>query len=518
MIRIALVLVLLTLSIPEGSAQEPFQGMRYRSPTDANTLVMINADKMFKSPVADRERWDARRKAAYDAGLSALPPDAKEVILAGRNDHEFGKSIWEMALMRLEGDRAVTTVAQRYGGTMDTVEGRTAAKLPNDRYIVQLSKDMLGTYTPANRQDVSRWLRRTDKISTNASYSPYLAQAFKYATDVGTPIIMAMDVSDTISPTEVKARLSGYAESLREAGVDLSEVDVDELSKLLSEVQGITLGVTVKEDSVGAIRVDFKGPPGLLEKIGKPLLIQILQKQGAMIDDITDWTPSVYGNTFFLQGKLSTDGTRRIMSVLELPHELSNAMQSASSPGSDQEGSAKRIAAQQYYNSVTTLIEDLRIKPKRDHVKTFGQAAMWYDRYARKIDSLPILGVDEELLTFGSNIAELFRTAEMQMKGVGMRASSRRASNNPVSGGFSYSSGGYRAGWGYTSGGYGDQGYTVRMGPGQASLQAKGRTDAIITREERQKGAASVQQIWQTIDHETYAVRRHMTEKYQIEF
>ena len=143
---------------------------------------------------------------------------------------------------------------------------------------------------------------------------------------------------------------------------------------------------------------------------------------------------------------------------------------------------------------------------------------MWYDRYARKIDSLPILGVDEELLTFGSNIAELFRTAEMQMKGVGMRASSRRASNNPVSGGFSYSSGGYRAGWGYTSGGYGDQGYTVRMGPGQASLQAKGRTDAIITREERQKGAASVQQIWQTIDQETYAVRRHMTEKYQIEF
>lgn len=518
MIRIALILILLAISIPEGGAQEPFRGMRYRIPTDANMLVLINAEKMFDSPVADRERWGARRKAAYEAGLSALPPDAKEVILAGRNDHEFGKSLWEMALIRLEGERSVSSVAKRYGGSMDNLEGRTAAKLPNDHYVVQLSKDLLGTYTPANRQDVSRWLRRTDSVSTDAKYSPYLVQAFKYATEVGTPIIMAMDISDTLSPDAIKAKLLSYAEPLKAAGVDVSGVSIDELSKLIGGVQGITLGVSIKDDAIGAIRVDFKGPPGQLATIGKPLLIEILKKQGAMIDDFENWTPSVVGNTFLMQGKLSVDGTRRVMSVLSLPHQLSDAMQSASSPGSDQEGSAKRIAAQQYYNSVTSLIDDLRIKPKRDKVKTFGQAAMWYDRYARKIDNLPILGVDEDLLNFGSNIAELFRTAEMEMKGVGMRASNRRAGNNASSGGYSYSSGGYRAGWGYTSGGYGDQGYTARLGPGRASLQEKGRTDAIITRQERTKGASSVQQIWQTIDQETYAVRRHLTDKYQMEF
>ncbi|MCA9140621.1 MAG: hypothetical protein KDB00_27805 [Planctomycetales bacterium] len=513
MIRIALlVFASLVFSVPHCLAQTPFSGMRYRVPTDANTLVMINADKMFNSRVADRERWDARRKAAYDAGLSALPPDAKEVLLAGRNDHEFGKSIWEVALVRLEGDRDVSTVAQRFGGSMDNLEGRTAAKLPNDHFVVQLSGDLLGSYTPANRQDVSRWLRKTDSVSTDAEYSPYLVQAYKYAAEVGTPIIMAMDVRDTLSPSEVKSRLAGF-EAVKEAGIDL-----DELTKLISGVQGITLGVTVTDKTVGAIRVDFSSSPALLAKIGKPLLIAVLQKQGAMIDDVFDWTPAVSGNTFLLQGSLSTDGTRRVMSILELPRELSESMQLASSPGSDPEGSAKLIAAQQYYNSITTLIEDLREKPKRDKVKTFGQAAMWYDKYARKIDNLPILNVDEELLNYGANIATLFRDAEMAMKGVGMRASNRRASNDAGSGGYSYSGGGYRAGYGYNGGGYGDYGYTASVGAGQASLREKGRTDAIITKQERTMGAASVQQAWQMIDQETAAIRRAMTEKYQTEF
>jgi len=45
---------------------------------------MIDAGKLFGSPLADRERWDARRKAAFEAGVSPLPPDASAVLLASR--------------------------------------------------------------------------------------------------------------------------------------------------------------------------------------------------------------------------------------------------------------------------------------------------------------------------------------------------------------------------------------------------------------------------------------------------
>ena len=511
MTRIVL-LVSLLLSAPLAGAQSPFAGMKYRIPTDANTMILINAEKMFNAPIADRERWSARAKAAYDSGLSALPPDASQVILAGKTDIEYNKSVWELALVRLKGERNVASVAQRYGGSMDTIEGRTAAKLPNDHFVIQFSDTLFGTYTPANRQEAARWLRKTDTVSSSAKLSPYLEQAFGYAAKVGTPIVMAMDVADTFPPEYVRERVKTF-EILEQAGVDL-----EGLAKLITGVQGITLGITVGEKSIGAIRVDFKDAPTALAEVGKPMLIEILRRSGAMIDDIENWTPAVSGNTFLLQGDLSTDGTRRVMSVLELPASLAESMDLASSPGSDPEASKALLATQQYYNSVTTLVEDLREKPKRDKVKTFGQAAAWYDRYARKIDNLPILGVDEAVLNYGSNIAELFRQAEMAMKGVGMRSSNRRASNNPGSGGYYYSGGGYRAGMGYHGAMYGSAGYSVSLGPGRASLQEKGRTDAIISRQERTKGAASVQQIWQVIDQETAGIRRAMTEKYQVEF
>ncbi|MDA9858685.1 hypothetical protein N9D23_11250 [Rubripirellula sp.] len=491
-------------------AQAQFKGMRARIPADANTLVLINAEKMFGSRVASREHWESRRKAAYENGISALPPDATEVAIAGRSDHEFGESIWELALVRLSKERNVTTVAQRFGGTMDTIEGRSAARLPNDLFVLQMSPEMLGSYTPANRQDVSRWLRSTN-INSGDQLSPYLEQAFTYATKVGSPIIMAMDVEGVVSPTRIKQRIEENP-VLKAAGLP-----TEQLVKLLSGARGVTLGVTMGDESVGAIRVDFKESPEILASIGKELMINVLQHQGAMIEDFRNWTPSIEGNTFLLRGTFSTNGIRRVMSVLELPPALHDSMFDAASPGSDPEGNAILLATEQYWNSVTSLVDDLREKPKRDHVKTFGQAAMWYDKYARKIDRLPILNVDQEMLDYGVYVASAFRDAEAAMKGVGMRSSLRTASNNPSSGGYYATMGGYRANSGYGPS-YGPQGVTMGVGAGRASINEKGRTDAIIRGQERTAGAASVQQIWQGIDETTAAVRRSMVQKYKTDF
>jgi hypothetical protein len=510
--RIVVSLLLAGTLIP-GLAQAQFTGMRSRIPKDANTLVLFNTEKMFGSPVADRERWDARREAAYQAGISALPPDATEVVIASRTDHEFGKSIWELGMMKLSAPRNVLTVAQRFGGTVDEIEGRSAARLPDDHIIVQLTDTIMASHTPAERQSVSRWLRSTDTTQPGEKLSPYLERAFDYATEVGTPIIMAMDLEGAISPDEVKRRMETF-----ELFQDLN-VPADQIAALISGIHGITLGISLQEDTIGAIRVDFADSPAILAEIGKPLLIEILGRQGAMIDDIHDWTPSLSGNTFTLRGKMGTNGVRRVMSVLELPATLTTAIQHATSPGADPEGTQKLLATQQYYKSVNTLIEDLREKPKRDHVKTFGQAAMWYDRYARKIDLLPIMGVDEEMLDFGTQIASAFRDAEMTMKGVGMRTSQRTASNNPSSSGYYSSFGGYRTGMttmGYSM--FGQESVGVSLGPGRASLIEKGRTDAIIRGEERTAGAATVQQIWQAIDELNAKVRRSMTAKYSADF
>ena len=472
--RLILATLLLTFSLSQLTYGQ-FTGMRPRIPKDANTLILFNTDKMFGSKVADRENWKARRDAAYQAGLLALPPDATEVALAGRMDIEYGDTVWELALVKLLNDRNVSTVAARFGGTMDTIVGRSAARLPNDQFVVQISSKLMGAYTPANRQDVSRWLRSTD-VTTPQKLSPYLERAFDYATKVGTPIVMAIDLEGHISPDLIKDRLG------RMAAMEGIDAPIDQIAKVIEGVRGATLGVTLQDKTVAAIRVDFDSSPEVLAEVGKPIFIEVLERSGAMIEDIRDWEPSVSGNTFLLRGTLTDNGARRVLSVLELPRSLSDALHDAQSAGSDPEGTAKMLATKQYYNSVTTLIEDLRGKPKRDRVKTFGQAAIWYDKYARKIDHLPILGVDPDLLQYGTRIASMFREAEGVMKGVGMRTSMRTASNNPSSGGFSYSVDGYRANSGYWGVNFGPSSSQISLGPGRASLQEKGRTDAIIPR------------------------------------
>lgn len=514
MIRLFSSSLLLVLFLVPAAAQRPFDGMKNRIPGDANTLVLINVEKMFGSQVADREGWNLRRKAAYDAGVLALPPDAKEVVIAGRADHEYGHTLWELGMMKLDKERNVSTVAQRYGGSMDNIEGRSAARLPNDHYVIQISPTLLASYLPANRQDVARWLRNTDQTVVGVGLSPYLEEAFEYATKKAqAPVVMAMDIEGAISADEVKRRVSEL-ESLKNAGTS-----VDQVAQLIHGTRGITLACTMGAEAIGAIRVDFAESPKILEGIGKPLLIEILSRQGAMIDDFQDWAPSTEGNTFLMRGTLSTDGARRIMSVLELPQTLAHSMQEAQSPGADQEGSKKLIATQQYFSSLTALIEDLRDKPKGGRAQTFGQAAMWYDKYARKIDRFPILNVDEDLVNFGNSVASMFRDAEMAMKGVGMRSSLRTASNNPSSGGvMMQATMGYRGGTGYSGGLYGDPGMQAGISAAQASLIEKGRTDAIIRGQERTQGAATVQNIWQGIDEGLAKMRQQLTLKYQVEF
>ena len=92
--RLVFVAILLASTLVPQVVSAQFTGMKYRIPLDANTIVLINADKMFGSRVADAGRWAERRQAAYDAGILALPPDATEVVIAGRLDFR----VWRVRL------------------------------------------------------------------------------------------------------------------------------------------------------------------------------------------------------------------------------------------------------------------------------------------------------------------------------------------------------------------------------------------------------------------------------------
>jgi len=81
-------------------------------------------------------------------------------------------------------------------------------------------------------------------------------------------------------------------------------------------------------------------------------------------------------------------------------------------------------ASQAYFQSVSTLLDDLRkeFDTNRDARRTLAPTYM--DRYGRRIDRLPILNVDPELLAYGASVSASLRgTAVTTRKaGVSVRA------------------------------------------------------------------------------------------------
>ena len=241
-----------------------------------------------------------------------------------------------------------------------------------------------------------------------------------------------------------------------------------------------------------------------------------------MIEDIENWNAKTDGNTLVVSGPISAGGIRRSLSVLELPASLASAMDVAGGDGSSQgdANSLARLASQQYYKSIEALLEDLRDEKRDKKTYTAGSVALWYDKYARKIDNLPILNVDDDLLSYGSDVAELLRGGETALKGVGMRTSLRTGENDGNTGYnsvYGYQEEGSRYG-GY--GGYGGyrSGYAVGYTNPYYANREKGRSDMLIRSQEQTRGAASAQAMWMQIDKATADIRRVMTQKYKSEF
>src|SRR6266446_9058563 len=176
---------------------------------------------------------------------------------------------------------------------------------------------------------------------------------------------------------------------------------------------------------------------------------------------------------------------------------------------SDSSGSLKPEAAvaasQRYFSSVKTMLDDLQ----QQKVKTYKQQSYWYHQFAEKIDELPMLNVDEDLLKYGSSVSTTLRgmcnlstNVDVAQQGIRMNMGETMVSVPPSS---SYYGNGN--GWGY---GYGTPGYTTSVNNyGMASnmIAASAGGEAAI----RNK-------TWQNIEEATTKIRQQMTQKYQVEF
>lgn len=473
---------LLVTLVSEVAAGAQFDELLNRIPGSANSMVVIDVSAMHASALARKEGWQKKHEAAYVERPIFLPPEAEKIIIAAQLNLANGlRQNWELAVMDLKEPISMRSIARAEGGYVDSINGLHAAWTPSDAYFVRLNTSNMGVMYPANRQAVSRWADFGRK-STSPVVTPYLIQATKLVRPGGPQIAMAFDLNDITQPHKLQENLK------QSATLKGNEPKVKELFELISGIQGATFSVKIGSGADGEIRVDFDSETAKFANFAKPLVLEVLDSYGVHLDDLEKWKPELKGKSLILSGPISNDGMRRVFSILEIPTtKFSELKDEDISPGSPEQVANVSLT---YFKSVTVLIDDLRkyLKTNRDnHV-------VYMERYARKIDRLPILNVDDDLLAYGSQVAETLRSIALAKRGAGARTGVR---NSSVYGNYSYN---YGSGNNY----YGQR--------SSANVKIQNRA------EEHAKATGVRFTSWKEIEDATASIRREMTKRYQIEF
>jgi hypothetical protein len=390
----------------------------------------------------------------------------------------------------------------------------------------------LGAFGPGNRQLVSSWLQQKD-----LELSPFLQEAVRFE-DGGTEIILAIDATDALTPALVEQRLTAS----KETALASSKLSVQEIARLVSSLKGVMLGITFGKQPYGKIKIDFGQDVTALSDIAKPLVLDALANHGALIDEMSQWQLEMKGTSIYLGGNLGESGLMRISSLINLPthalHAPATGGGTPSAAGADTTAQAQAAPnqeqvvqekTQQYFKSVEGLLRDLR--SQKGEARTIGQIGVWFGTYANRVDRLPILNIDQQMLQYGQYVAQQLRNCSMAIKGYGInkRVAEVNADNNaaPFGGVLGDSASDYYANGAYGRPlGYGAAyGWASRQGAAGTAYWA-GRSEmrqAMAARTaadvQLKAGAAGqVQQIMEQLSEAHEKIRVMMTEKYKVEF
>ena len=444
-----------------------FDDLLRRIPGSANSLVLIDVDGLYRSPMAMQKGWKEKVATKWDQVPILLPPEAKRFVLASHLDPVNQlKSDWEIAVIDLAEPLSLNSIARAEGGYVDSIDDVPAVWTPTRAYIVQLEKPLLGMVYPDDRQAVSRWLTlmKSDQL---APLSPYLKEAAKRVRSGG-QVVLAIDLSNLVQPHRVDRWLK---ESTFLAD---KKVSPKVIAEAIANLRGMTLVILFHSQAMAEARVDFGQNVESLRPVAKELVLAAMERAGAAVLDPQAWKVTVENKSIILRGTLSEAGLTRISGLLELPttkfSTLAKESQSKEDPGKPTAEASKR-----YFKSLEKFIADLS-----DGLRTEAKTA-WLEKTARKIDQMPVLRVDDELMTFAAGVSKSLRDMAEQGRNVGRRFSVSQAQ---MYGNFGY---------------YGDSRLTQ-------TAQEQGASGEV-----RSRGM-------QGVNNSLGDMRRKMTKKYNVQF
>jgi hypothetical protein len=485
-------LLLLTAA---GSAAANFMELLRQAPESANTLILIDVERMLMSPIAIKEKWRDKANSSASSQSDSLhfPINSKRYMLASKlNFASAFENIWDVGLIETIAEIALPYLAKMEGGYLDKMDGQEVAYSPRNAFLVLLKPTILGVSFPANRQDLRRWLRAV-KRRDEPQVSEYLQNAVTLAHGKD-QIVAAFDLEDLFTSRQVRDQLHN-AESL--AGKD---VDLDVLTKVLTSMKGVTITVEAADRLNGKIQVDFAESPTPLKPVAKALIFEVLSNRGMLLDDeIQNWAIRFEAHAVTLEGRLSTMGLRRLTDLIPIPAETlalpaADIKGGAINPGSANPGStedSKASISKKYFQHISLLLDTLRSEVNESKSAILTRRLL--DKGALEIDRLPVLNVDEDLIAYGTGVSATLRNMRNLSKNTALDTTYRQAEMAGNQGGYGY--GGF----------YG----------GGTSLSL---STSVLRKQETAVLQANELAVFTMLQEKTAEIRKKLTLKYKVEF
>jgi hypothetical protein len=487
----AIAVGLLVLGAAATAARANFKTMGDRLPAGSNAIIAVNVEKVLATPMAQTEQWAQTSAAAWANQPLMIPPGASRVLMAAEVRTDSMEPYWELSLIEMNKLPDMKQLAQAERGHVDRIWDKDSVFSPNNAYFVAMDPKTLASITPANRAAIAKWLRAPTTQPSRAGVSSDYLQKVLAGLNDQTHIVMAMDLEGAFGVPRIRRWLDDN---------DIKGIDpkmLDEAARILGTMNGITLNVAINADARGRAIVDFDRDATMLAPAAKQIMAGVLDAAGMHLDDLDQWNFAAVGKQVTMDGPLSTAALRKLLSIVQSPLPAATvAAAPGAGAGADTNPADPAAASQRYYKAICTMLDNFRPG------SSASESATWARATSKRIEQLPILNVDPQLVQWGALV-----TTKLKQAGAAMAVTQTQV-NARVAGVLDPA---YNAGY-YDN----DNVYHAEIARGELENANRQRRQAAL--EQKAQAQEQTLRLLAEIADTRPAIRQAMVEKYRAEF
>lgn len=460
-------------------------------PADANVVVAVDVAKALETPLAKERYWAATLQLRYSEKQTRILPSSEKQLMAASFDSATNRTQWEVLLIDIPAVPSTKDLAAMTGNKAEKINGFDVIPSRQGGYIVRIDNDFVAVRNPGNRQAVTRWIR--DSEAPGAGISAYLKESLRTGNGDDTFLVVAADLDGMLSAEKIRAAV-GNLRSLKK-----TDINHDQAAALIAGLKGVVVRAAGTEKLTGTVELDFGQSPALLTPVAGPLALELFTDAGLDLDDVDlkNQSVSVAGNKIIIKGPMTGKNLARLGAMVTVAKPAGLQPESAEP---EAKSTDPAVVSKEYFRTVSTFIEEMKRVRNADELET---AANYIEKCARKIENVPILNVDADLLKWSEFASISMREATFKLRDALLAGRKETTKNANIRANVDARD------YDYASDYLIDYGYMKRRLEHEQTLT---RITAKL------EGREAARAVLKNLDEETLKVRREMTKKYKVEF